>query len=175
MQYICWFTSFSFLFIPYTIPCSAWDFARMSCFGSYWHFPECGFILSGMLMALPITVGTSPRGITRTLAYGAVSSSFGRGLGYPVPSLETWVPLKVPGHAGISSHDILQKGKYSRCDAWWGCTEPLAAVYYVSSRWNGCGYGLRSCIVAPTNTLLVSIMMYWYASLHDDVLYIPLL
>ena len=40
--------------------------------------------MPGMLKALPVTVGTAPWGVSRTLAYCAGSPSFGRCLGYPV-------------------------------------------------------------------------------------------
>ena len=96
-------TSFIFWFIPYIIPWYASDVALMSCFGSYCHFPEGGFLVSEMLMALPVTVGTAPWGVSRTLAYCAVSSSFGRCLRYPVRSVEDRVPLMVPDHSDISS------------------------------------------------------------------------
>ena len=65
-------------------------------------FPEGGF-MSAMHMALPVTVGTAPWGVSRTLAYCAVSPSFGRCLRYPVRSVEDRVPLMVPDHSDISS------------------------------------------------------------------------
>ena len=74
--------------------------------------------MSGMLMAPPVTVGTAPWGVSRTLAYCAVSPSFGRCRGYPVRSLEDGVPLMVPDDSDISSLDILQKRKYTGCEVW---------------------------------------------------------
>ena len=59
-------TPFILLFFPYIIP---------------WY--EGGFLMPEMLMVLPVTVGTAPWGVSRTLAYCAVSPSFGRCLGYP--------------------------------------------------------------------------------------------
>ena len=90
-------TSFIFLFIPYIIPWYASDFVLMPCFGSYSHFPAGGFLMSGMLMALTVIVGTAPWGVSRTLGYCALSPSFGRCLGYPVRSLEDLVPLSLHG------------------------------------------------------------------------------
>ena len=59
--------------------------------------------MSVLHMALPVTVGTAPCGVSRTLAYCVVSPSFGRCLGYPVRSLEDRVPLMAPDHSDISS------------------------------------------------------------------------
>ena len=59
--------------------------------------------MPGMLMALPVTVGTAPWGVSRTLVYCAVSPSFGHFLGYSVRNLDYRVPLMVPDHSDISS------------------------------------------------------------------------
>ena len=53
-------------------------------------------------LALPVTDGTAPWDVSRTLAYCAASASFGRCLGYPVRSLEDRDPLMVPDHSDIS-------------------------------------------------------------------------
>ena len=85
------------------IPWYAAYFALMSCFGSYWHFPEGWFsCVGGVLMVPPFTVGTVPWGVSRTLAYCTVSPPFGRRLGYPVRNLEDQIPLMVPDHSDIS-------------------------------------------------------------------------
>ena len=61
------------------------------------------FLASGMLIALPVTVGTAPWGVSRTLAYCAVSPSLDRCLGHPVRSLDGRVPLMGPDYSDISS------------------------------------------------------------------------
>ena len=127
MHFICKFCITIFLFIPYIIPWYASDFALMSMFGSYRHFPEGGFPISGMLMALPVTVGTAPWGVSRTFAYCAVSPTFGR---CRVPGTRSRGPSSLNSPRPFRHLKLirLQKRKYAGCEVWWGCNKPFEMV-----------------------------------------------
>ena len=84
--------------------------------------------MSGMLLALPVTAGTAPWGVSRILAYCTVSPPFGRCLVYPVRTLEDRVPVMVLDHSDISIQHISHKRKYTGCEVWCRCIVPFEMV-----------------------------------------------
>ena len=79
----------------------------MSCFRPYRHFPESGFLVSGMLLALPVTVSTAPlvyRVLCPTAPFCLISAAV-QGTQYAASTDRVTVQTS----PASSSKDILQK------------------------------------------------------------------